>query len=111
MSFFKYIVTKTNPSEPWIIAQAPYAEACCTEEEMSSIIVPFRANVSALPGYTTTDVTEIDSTTISVSYNFDSDSNRDNAIIFLHEISPHKALMVSKREVANIIYTAEIISG
>jgi hypothetical protein len=111
MPFFKYIVTKTNSSDPWIIAQSPYAEAICTEEEINSVIIPFRNNVNSLPGFTSTDVNEIDSTNISISYNFDSEANRDSAIAFFKEELPRKNLLKLKREEANLVYTANTISG
>jgi len=106
MSQVVYTITKENPSNPWILSQAPYAEACCTAEEMSSIVLPFREAVAALPGLTSKTVVEVSDTVLELTYVFDTDVNRDNCITYLREEqSGRRELMAAKRLAANLNFT------
>ena len=106
MSQVVYTITKERASDPWVVTPAPYAEACCTEQEMLSIITPYREAVAALTGLTNKTVNEISDTVLEVTYVFDTDENRDNGVVYMtQETTGRKDLMTSKRLAANVNYT------
>ena len=106
MSQIIYTITKESASVPWMIAQAPYAEACCTEYEMLNIITPYREAVAALPGLVSKNIVEVNDTVLEITYIFDTEENRISGVNYLNtEQSGRKELMAAKRLAANIQYT------
>lgn len=108
MAQIKHTITRSNASIGWIISQAPYAEACCTEEEMNSIILPYRNNTNNLTGITDSNVMEVSDTVLTITYDFDTVTNRDTALAFFQGETSRKALMNTKRLDASVTYTTEV---
>jgi hypothetical protein len=106
MAQIKQTITRSDSTGPWIFSQAPYAEAVCTEEEMNEIILPYRAATGALIGLTGSTLSEVSDTVMDLTYDFDTDTNRDRALeYFRRETSRKKDLFTAKRLEANVTYT------
>jgi len=100
--------TKSTASTPWIIAQSPYAEAICSEEELNNIVLPSREAVKELPGFISLTVNESSNTTLVMTYSFNTLANAGYAYNNINDFNDaanvKTNLMVSKREAANVVY-------
>ena len=77
-------MTKPEANTPWIIAQAPYAEAVCTEDEMNNVIIPSRNYNLTLAGYQSASNVESNSTTLVITYAFDTTDNANTALQYIY---------------------------
>jgi hypothetical protein len=114
MPYLLLTTTKPVSTDPWIISYPPYAEACCTEEEMNSVILPFRNTVESIPGYISTTITEIDDVTINIRFDMEALDSIDRLINAVANVE-RKTLMQSKRAEINsspeYVYTQTAMIG
>jgi len=110
-------MTKPDANTPWIIAQAPYAESVCTEDEMNNVIIPARNYNLTLAGYQSSSNVESNSTTLIITYEFDTFDNANTALQYIYRPKQtdqsisyaRKELMMKKRLEANVSHTANTI--